>query len=218
MTDDADPRAITRNRVLAVRPFDGKEAADQAEILRWIDSGAPLYRTAGPDSPPQHLCVYFALIDDASRSVLLIHHVKAQMWLPPGGHVDEGEDPRDTAQREAMEELGIDARFHPVLGPGDEAFFLSITKTGDEPPHVDVTVWFAFACAQGETLRPDPREISAIRWVGLDEAVDWGADCYDPQMGRFIRKLTAVLGSVLSKALAGSRGTIEVGEDPYDLG
>jgi hypothetical protein len=69
--------------------------------------------------------------------------------------------------------------------------------------------------AQGETLRPDPREISAIRWVGLDEAVDWAADCYDPQMGRFIRKLTAVLvagGSDLSKAAAGSQGTIGVGE------
>jgi 8-oxo-dGTP pyrophosphatase MutT (NUDIX family) len=68
----------------------------------------------GPaDSPPEHLCVYFALIDDASRSVLLIHHVKAQMWLLPGGHVDEGEDPRDTAKREALEER---ARQHRAGG------------------------------------------------------------------------------------------------------
>src|ERR1700678_599555 len=124
MPADADPRAIARSRVLAVRPSDTKEAVDQAEILRWVDSGAPLYRPAGPGSPPQHLCVYFALIDDASHSVLLIHHVKAQMWLLPGGHVDEGEDPRDTAEREALEEIGIHARFHPVLSAGDEAFFL----------------------------------------------------------------------------------------------
>jgi 8-oxo-dGTP diphosphatase len=189
MPADPDPRASARNRVLAVRPSDEKESADQAAILRWVDSGAPLYRTAGPGSPPEHLCVYFALVDDASRSVLLIHHVKAQMWLLPGGHVDEGEDPRDTAEREALEELGLHARFHPALGAG-EAFFLSITKTGDDPLHVDITLWFAFACDQRETLQPDPREISAIRWVRLDEPVDWAADCYDPQMARFIRKLT----------------------------
>jgi 8-oxo-dGTP diphosphatase len=193
MPANAGPRAIARNRVLAVRPSDEKEAADQAEILRWVNSGAPLYRTAGPDSPPEHLCVYFALIDDASRSVLVIHHVKAQMWLLPGGHVDAGEDPRDTAEREALEELGIHARFHPVVGAGDEAFFLSITKTGDDPLHVDITLWFAFACAQRETLQPDPREISAIRWVRLDEPVDWATDCHDPQMARFIRKLTTAL-------------------------
>jgi 8-oxo-dGTP pyrophosphatase MutT (NUDIX family) len=115
------------------------------------------------------------------------------MWLLPGGHVDEGEDPRDTAEREALEELGIHARFHPVLSAGDEAFFASITKTGDDPLHVDITLWFAFTCAQWETLRPDPREISAIRWAPLDDAGGWGADCYDPQMGRFTQKLTTVL-------------------------
>ena len=107
--------------------------------------------------------------------------------------VDQGEDPRDTAEREALEELGIHARFHPELSAGGEAFFLSITKTSDDPPHVDVTLWFAFACAQRETLRPDPREISAIRWVRLDEPADWAADRYDPQMARFMWKLTTAL-------------------------
>jgi 8-oxo-dGTP diphosphatase len=192
MPADADPRAAARARVLAVRPSDGKEAADQAEILRWVDSGAPLYRTAGPDSPREHLCVYFALVDDASHSVLLIHHVKAQMWLLPGGHVDEGEDPRDTAEREALEELGIHARFHPALGDG-EAFFLSITPTSDNPMHVDVTLWFALASTRQAALRPDPREISAIRWAPLNDQADWAADCYDPQMARFTRKLAAAL-------------------------
>jgi hypothetical protein len=71
MPADTNPRTIARSRVLAVWPSDEKEASDQAEILRRVDSGAPLYRTAGPDSPPEHLCVYFALVDDASRDVPL---------------------------------------------------------------------------------------------------------------------------------------------------
>lgn len=39
--------------------------------------------------------------------MLLIHHVKSGLWLFPGGHVDEGEDPASTALRGTLEETGI---------------------------------------------------------------------------------------------------------------
>lgn len=54
---------MVRDRVMAVTPADDREAADQEAILDWIDSGAPLFRTAKPATPPRHLCVYFALVD-----------------------------------------------------------------------------------------------------------------------------------------------------------
>ena len=41
-----DPRTVVRERVMAVTPFDEKEAADQQSILARIDSGEPLFRTA----------------------------------------------------------------------------------------------------------------------------------------------------------------------------
>ena len=34
-------------------------------------------------------------------------HLKLQMWLPAGGHVEPNEDPVQTAVREALEETGI---------------------------------------------------------------------------------------------------------------
>jgi 8-oxo-dGTP pyrophosphatase MutT (NUDIX family) len=40
--------------------------------------------------------------------VLLIHHRKLQMWLPPGGHVEPDELPSETAVREALEETGLE--------------------------------------------------------------------------------------------------------------
>ena len=46
-----DPRTVVRERVTAVSPADEKEAADQAAILSWIDSGAPLFRIAKPATP-----------------------------------------------------------------------------------------------------------------------------------------------------------------------
>ncbi len=40
--------------------------------------------------------------------VLLIHHKKLNLWLPPGGHVDENELPCECAIREFKEETGLD--------------------------------------------------------------------------------------------------------------
>lgn|GEM_PF-6423224 len=33
-------------------------------------------------------------------------HKKGELWLPPSGHVDPGEDPKEAVRREAKEELG----------------------------------------------------------------------------------------------------------------
>ena len=54
-------------------------------------------------------------------------------------------------------------------------------------------LWFALASTRQAALRPDPRKISAIRWVQLNDQAGWAADCYDPQMDRFTRKLAAAL-------------------------
>lgn len=187
-----DPRTVVRDRVLAVIPADDWEAADQAAILDWIDSGAPLFRTVKPAIPPQHLAVYFALVDDDARCVMLVDHRKAQAWLLPGGHVDDGEDPRWSVEREAFEELQITPKFHEQLGSG-QPLFLSITQTRGMDTHTDVTLWFALKGDCTAEIRPDPREFSEVRWYALDDHTDWSADCFDPHMHRFMVKLRSAL-------------------------
>lgn len=39
--------------------------------------------------------------------VLLHHHRKLGMWLPPGGHIEKDELPDDAALREVWEETGV---------------------------------------------------------------------------------------------------------------
>src|SRR3954469_19599865 len=114
ITDDS--RTLIAGLTARVTPLDDRERQQQADILGWVNSGAPLFRTVPPTTPPQHLAVYFALFDEANRALMLVDHVKAGCWLLPGGHVDDGEDPRTTVVREAQEELGINVRFHERLG------------------------------------------------------------------------------------------------------
>jgi len=183
--------------VAGVRPWDEREAADQAGILEWIASGDQLFRIAAPATPPRHLVSYFALVDSARHLVLLGDHVKSGLWLLSGGHVEDGEDPRGTVDREALEELGIRARFHHRLGAG-RPFFLTATPTLGPGSHVDVSLWFVLTCDRDEQLRPDPREYRSVRWFPLDRHDGWPDDQFDPQMGRFTAKVMATLGNRVS--------------------
>lgn len=182
-----DRRAVVHDLVAGVEPLDEHETQDVADTLRWIRSGAPLFRIARPATPDKHLCVYFALFDERRRSVLLVDHVKAGLWLFPGGHVDDGEDPRTTVLREGAEELGINGEFHPRFG--DAPLFLTVTKTRGEHSHTDVSFWFVLAADQDMPIDVDPREANAVRWLALDDPVEWAHDRFDPHMARFRTKL-----------------------------
>jgi len=192
MATGAELRAVISGLVAGVRPLDDREATDQATILAWIASGQPVFRTVPPATPPRHLVSYFALVDSPNRMVLLGDHVKSGLWLPSGGHVEDGEDPRATVDREAFEELGIRASFHDRLGAG-RPFFLTITPTVGENSHEDVSLWFVLACDRDAALDPDPREYRGVRWFPLDDGDGWPARRFDPEMGRFAGKVTAAL-------------------------
>jgi 8-oxo-dGTP diphosphatase len=55
----------------------------------------------------------FVVRDD---HVLLHWHPKVKSWLPPGGHIDENEDPVQAVLREIQEEAGVQAEVVPT-GP-----------------------------------------------------------------------------------------------------
>ncbi len=52
------------------------------------------------------------------NKVLLIHHKKLKLWLPPGGHVEPNEIPDDAVKREFKQELDLDIE---LLGRNDVA-------------------------------------------------------------------------------------------------
>ncbi|MDD9928470.1 MAG: NUDIX hydrolase [Rhodospirillaceae bacterium] len=163
----------------ALAAFDDAEARDIGETLAWIRSGAEIFRLAKPDTPPKHLIAYFMVID--GDHLLLVDHKNSGLWLPPGGHVDPGEHPRDTVVREAGEELGIEAAFlrsGPVM--------LTVVETvGRTAGHTDVCLWYALRGDRHSVLDYCRDEFHGIRWFHKDALPKTRVE---PCLGRFVAK------------------------------
>jgi 8-oxo-dGTP pyrophosphatase MutT (NUDIX family) len=173
-------RTEIREEVELIQPLDELEHESKLGVFDWIDSGAELCRLEKPATPPKHLISYFVVVD--GDHLLLVDHINAELWLPTGGHVNPGEHPRDTALREAGEELSIDGKF---LREGP--IFLTITETvGKTAGHTDVSLWYVLRGDRTAGLDYDNSEFHEIRWFHKN---DLPLDRTDIHMSRFLKKL-----------------------------
>lgn len=157
-------RATIRQIIEQIVPEDALEKEHVQIALRWIHSGAEIFRLEKPATPETHLVSYFILIDVAHKKVLLVDHIKAEAWLPPGGHVEPGEHPLTTVRREIVEELGVEANLL-----FEEPLFLTMTRTtGKTAGHTDVSLWYVLKGNSKEDLNFDSREFHQIKWFPFD--------------------------------------------------
>lgn len=181
-----DLRQAIFDDIAAIVPCDGLEKAQRENVLRWIEDGFELCRTAKPATPPKHLVSYFVVVDD--DHVLLVDHINAQLWLPTGGHVEPGEHPKTTVEREMREELGV----APVFVHDNPLMVTETETVGLTAGHTDVSLWYA---VKGDRTKPvsfDKAEFHSVRWFRMDE-VPLGKS--DPYMQRFLNKLRSMGGN-----------------------
>lgn len=121
----------------------------------------------------RHFTVTGFLVRDGRT--LLIWHRKNQMWLPPGGHVDEGEEPEEAVLREIAEEAGLAAHIVPTSAPHPfdtphqvprpEAILLEeIPEPGRPHQHIDL-IYFCTPLEGARAGAPD----GVARWVTADD-------------------------------------------------
>jgi 8-oxo-dGTP pyrophosphatase MutT (NUDIX family) len=177
-------RAAIRREVASIQPFDEQEEIHRADILAWIDSGAPLFRTAKPASPPKHLVSYFAVVDGGA--ILLVDHKDAELWLPSGGHVEPGEHPRETVARELLEELGFVAG-HDITEP---LMVTCTTTVGRTSGHIDVSLWYVVTARRTQLIKYDVQEFARVCWFPY---ADVPLHKSDPHLGRFLAKLAPTI-------------------------
>lgn len=172
-------------------PFDPIEEEHVNFVKEWIASGVEIFRIAKPDIPNIHLVSYFIIVDLNTNEFLLVDHKKAQLWLPPGGHVEPNEHPREAVKREAKEELGIEAKF--IF---EDPVFLTVTNTvGNVACHTDVSLWYLLKGNRHEFLKFDADEFHQIRWFHQEEIP---FEHTDPHMKRFIDKISKKLTTLNS--------------------
>ncbi|TVS00709.1 MAG: NUDIX domain-containing protein [Rhodobacteraceae bacterium] len=162
-----------------ITPADLLELDHLTRARDWVRSGAQLCRIAPPATPPMHLVSYFPVID--AGHILLGDHISSGLWLPPGGHIEQGEHPRETVMRECLEELRMSARF---LTNG--AAFLTIAETIGANPHEDVSLWYPLQGQAGHIPDYDVREYRNMRWFRFEDSP---FDDIDPNLERFLGEL-----------------------------
>lgn len=119
------------------------------------------------ENPESHLCVFFMPFNPQTKQVFITHHRKSGLWLPPGGHVDQGETPEQAVIRELHEELGYQAAQIPP------PFILTVTEiTVSATPipckrHYDL--WYLIP-TDGSSFNVDMKEFIEIRWLDIAEA------------------------------------------------
>lgn len=143
------------------------DSADQAELQQRILD----FCAAHPDALYRsclegHLTGSALVVDPIRQATLLIHHVKLDRWLQPGGHVDGNGDLADSALREAIEEVGIeDLR---VCEPAIDLDIHEIPERGDEPAHLHLDVRFLVLAPAGASPTINHESFEA-RWVTIDD-------------------------------------------------
>lgn len=166
------------DEILAIPSGDPIEEEARSLAYDLLSGGAPLIRDS-ISNPSPHLVVYFVVTD--GENFLLCNHIKAGLWLPTGGHVDQNEHPRETALREHREELGCDGAFY-VNG----AQFISLQETRGADPHEDLTLWYLLSGSQDTRYNWDLKEFTNLRWFAPKDIPFAEAE---PQLERFLYKM-----------------------------
>jgi len=113
------------------------------------------------------------------RSVLLGLHTKLQMWLPPGGHQEENENPLEGLVREVKEETGFDVTSYlPNIRILDERvvslpipdyiFEEPIPTHNDTASHIHMDFVYVIMVPLFNPVF-SKREYQEMRWVGIGD-------------------------------------------------
>jgi 8-oxo-dGTP pyrophosphatase MutT (NUDIX family) len=107
------------------------------------------------------------LVDESGRVLLIHERIEdgTTHWLTPGGGVEDGEQPRDAAAREAREETGIELTVDPGAEP------VLVTRRDWSWAGVDydqVDHFFVVRVPDGTAAAPHHlTEVEQQSWIGL---------------------------------------------------
>lgn len=135
-------------------------------MLALVDSTADCFYRS---SFPAHFTGSALVLSADGQRVLLHHHRKLDKWMQFGGHCDGDEDILRVAQREALEESGIEGLRPVSLLPLDlDIHEIPARPALGEPAHEHYDVRFLFVAPENAQFIVSDESL-AIRWFSLEE-------------------------------------------------
>ena len=118
-------------------------------------------------NPVNHFCTFIIPFDPESKKIFIGHHINADQWIPPGGHIEEGELPIDTVKREFEEELGIKIR-----DKHNELFDLGITNVQGKKRSCKIhyDFWYLIHTAK-LNFKYNKKEFYKAEWMTIKKAL-----------------------------------------------
>lgn len=130
----------------------------------------------------QHYVATGYVYEKQTDSFLLILHRKLGKWLPPGGHLEAGEEPHRGALRELQEETGLRGRIVNLLqtpevstatAPQQPAPFCILSETIPAGPredeHIHIDFIYVIEVEPADALHLLEAEVTQARWIAASE-------------------------------------------------
>ena len=118
------------------------------------------------------------IVFSSDKEVLMIRHKKLQVWLPPGGHIEENELPEDAVLREIFEETGVMAEIFSTkqalslsgkyCRELERPFIVLLEDTECDGLHIHIDMIF-LCTALCKELVSQQSEVSDIGWFTLEQ-------------------------------------------------
>lgn len=175
-------RTILTELDLARRP---DEEPHRQRMLTLLDTQPECFhRTCFPG----HFTGSALVVSADGSQTLLHHHRKLGLWMQFGGHCDGDEDVLRVAQREALEESGVEGLVVASARPFDLDIH-PIPAKGSEPEHEHYDVRYMLIAPEGAVAKIS-EESTDLRWFTAEEASALGLD---PGLQRMIDKWQALV-------------------------
>jgi 8-oxo-dGTP pyrophosphatase MutT (NUDIX family) len=118
-----------------------------------------------------HVTASAWVISDDETSVVLIHHLKLDKWLQPGGHCDGDADTLRVAQKECFEETGLETK-----AVSEEIFDIDIHEIPQRkeiPAHIHYDVRYLLQAIPGNAITASETETNQVLWVPIKDITSY---------------------------------------------
>ena len=152
----------------------------RSRFLKRLEENRPITKI---ENETDHICTFALPYDKKTNTVFLGHHKKANSWIPPGGHLDPGEDLVQTVIRECQEELKL-----TITGKNVHFYTITLIDIVGFPRctrHYDF--WHIIEVPQQE-FTIEAREFYDSAWIPVEDAYKRGKH---PQFVAGLKQLPA---------------------------